>query len=178
MTAKKEKEEKVEIPENWTIQKTAYYASLRTAWHANRQSSTKSILSLSAAGIGLLVGLSNFLSFSSILQIVFFGCSIVFFVITIVFAILTWNNNADLIDIIIKKCIAPPDKQEIFKCKICKCNKILKVLDWFVYISFALAILAAIIFSSLSICNKYNQTKRGVLCKKCQANQTNQTNQN
>lgn len=149
-----------EKPKDWSDQKVAYFSSLRSAWHANRQSQNKSMLSLSAAGIGLLVGLSNFLLFSSITQMVFFGCSILFFGITIIFAFLIWDNNAKLIDLLIKKCIAGPSKKETFECKICKCNLILSILDWFLYISFLIAIATAITFASLSMYSKYNNNNK------------------
>ena len=161
MTDKKIKEienrlDKIEkSSKEWSSQKVAYYASLRNAWHINRQSSTKSILSLSTAGIGLLIGLSNFLSFSSTWQFIAFLCSIIFFGITIILVFLTWRNNGDLNNILIKDCInTAPTEEKLLNYLQKKKEKILNCLDIFILISFSIAIATAIIFAAFSINNK------------------------
>lgn len=142
----------------WSPQKVAYYSSLREAWHNNIQAGIKSILTLSSAGIGLLVGLSNFLTFSSFLQILFFCLGIICFGITIIITFFRWGRNADFLDILIKKCIAKKDKEEFVK-KEKKLERSMNCYDKITSWSFALAIIFTIIFAGISIMSNYEKSR-------------------
>jgi hypothetical protein len=144
---------------SWSPQKIAYYTSLRNAWNDNNLSAGKSLLSLAAGGIGVLVAVSNFFSFCSIWQIVFWGISVLLFLITVFLIFVLLGCNGKYLDLVIKKCITT---DAVLEYKVEISNKILGIYRKLIFILFILAIINAIAFSAISISKKYNQNGENV----------------
>jgi len=76
----------------------AFYSALVQAWFATRLERNRTIVTLSSAGIGLLVTLMTATKIVSSLQIVFYGFGVVSFLIAIVYCIQIFGRNAKLIE--------------------------------------------------------------------------------
>ena len=144
---------------NWSPQRVAYYASLRSSYHENNKCSTLAMLNLSTAGIGVMITISNFFTFISLYHAVFFALSCLFFLITIILTIHTFNSNTDYINILINDCIS--EEEDKFKCDMCRMKKSLGRLDKVSGFTFSISIVLAITFSFISIYTKYVQTTGG-----------------
>jgi len=145
----------------WSAKKVAYFSTLRNAWHTNHQSSAKALLSVSAAGIGLLIGLSNVLSFSLNIQFYSFIFSVLFFGTTIILCITNWKYNAKCIAARVDMLNNRParNKEQILNLKEAKeaeddLKKFLNRLDRFTIIFFASAIVFTLIVAGCSISEK------------------------
>ena len=151
----------------WSAKKVAYFSTLRNAWHTNHQSSAKALLSVSAAGIGLLIGLSSVLSFSSNIQFYSFIFSVLFFGTTIILCISNWKYNAKCINarVIMLNNRPARNKNQILKLEEAKkaedkFKKFLNRLDRFTIIFFASAIVFALIVAGCSISERLTYNKQ------------------
>jgi large-conductance mechanosensitive channel len=145
---------------DWSPQKVAKYSSIINAQQSNFMTGTKVLLPLSAGGIGLLVGVSNSFSFSSIYQIIAFACSILGFSMTILFIIGIYGCKFDLLDIKEQLFINNNTEQKdtLIKKKD-KRNKEHSYFSAWIASAFMFAIISMAIFSGISIYEKYNSTK-------------------
>lgn len=142
---------------DWSPQKVAEYSLIITAQHTNSLSALKILFSLSVGGIGLLVSISNFLSFSSAIQIFFFGCSIILFAITIFYIIGIYGCKFDFLNVSKEKLfIKSTEEENILVKKEGKAKKYHKRYVFICALAFVFAIMSMAIFSGISIYEKYN----------------------
>jgi hypothetical protein len=81
--------------------KTAYYSALLEAWLATRMEKDKSLLMLSAGGVGVLVTLLTTTGIQSRLVGVLFGAALTCFMVSILLAVSIFGRNADYIHCLI-----------------------------------------------------------------------------
>ena len=81
--------------------RTAYYSALVEAWLATRMEKDKSLLMLSAGGVGVLVTLLTTTGIQSPLVGFLFGAALVCFLVSILLAVSIFGRNADYIHCLI-----------------------------------------------------------------------------
>jgi hypothetical protein len=145
---------------DWSPQKIAQYSLVLTAQHENSMSGLKILLSLSAGGIGLLVGLSNFLSFLSIGQMFFWGCSIFLFFLAILFIMKVHRCKFDFLDMSKRQLLSNDIEQKnILNAKKNEIKKNHRYYALCIALSFVFAVASMAIFGGITIYEK-NNSKR------------------
>lgn len=97
----------------------AFYSAKVNAWVSTKQESSKYLLNLSAAGIGLLVTLAMTLKNINIVLFVLASSS---FLVCVIATLLIFNFNAKYLEAVLQKTTTH--------------SCLLKILDWASYISF------------------------------------------
>ncbi len=112
----------------------AYYTESVAAWYQTKLERDKSILTISAGAIGLMITLScSFLTGKTFNWAVFilFLVSTIFFAVTIVCSIVIFNKNAGYIECILKE----------------ETPRSMGLYDWISWIFFILGIVAAVAYA-------------------------------
>lgn len=103
-----------------------YYSQIVSAWVTTKLEKDKSILTISAAGLGLLVTLISTLGINNFTEMILYICTIFFFMIAIVTMILIFERNSHRLE----NQVNGNDAQDY----------ILSILDYLGVISFSIAI--------------------------------------
>ena len=143
---------------DWSPQKVAEYSSIIDAQHVNFMIGPKILLPLSVACIGLLVGISNNFSFSSLFQCIAFICSILAFFMTILFIIGIYGYKFDIVNIK-EKLLKSKEPKDILLEKKNKADAKHAWLAACIATSFMVGILSLVVFGGISIYEKYNFKK-------------------
>lgn len=112
----------------------AYYEASVAAWYQTKLERDKSVLTISAGAIGLMITLScSFLNDKTFswAGFILFLISTIFFAITIVCSIIIFNKNADYIEHVLKD--ETPHSMGLY--------------DWFSWIFFILGVVVAIAYA-------------------------------
>ncbi|MBN2642249.1 MAG: hypothetical protein JXR78_11385 [Victivallales bacterium] len=140
----------------WTPQDIAYYQCLYTEWFSGRSTLTKFKLTLSSAGLGVLLTIGNSFSFNSKWGMIILCVSAGSFLATILIALLMMEGDAELIDVLIDKKIAQMNfkKMEKFEETEKELSSKLHIYDILIYICFFIAVITMILVTAISITNK------------------------
>lgn len=76
----------------------AFYSVLLETWIENRMERDRTLVTLSAGGIGLLVTIIAAFGIRSICELVFYGMAIIGFVVTIILALVIYQKNSKEIE--------------------------------------------------------------------------------
>jgi hypothetical protein len=117
--------------------KTAHYSASVQAWFGTKMEKDKSLLTLSSAGIGILVSLGA----NSRAERIFYVFAILFLIITVFCTLLVFEINAKLIETVIRE----EDTT--------RSGKLADVLDYALMLSFLLGVIA---FAMLGIARFMN----------------------
>lgn len=123
-----------------------YYASCINGWVTTRMEKDKSILTLSTAGIGVLVSFFSNIDTSNLLIYTLYILSILCFVIAILSALKIFDENSNYFMNIVKN----------------ENPKSISYLDKILYFSFIFGLVFTIILSLSIMSNKKNETKEKV----------------
>jgi len=118
-------------------QETAFYTASVEAWFNTRIEHDKSLLTLSAGGIGLLITLLTTVGASSFLALLLYVFAILSFLVCIVSILVIFKENSNHLTEVIKR------KEEE--------NALLQFLDKTAFWSFIIAILSGILATSIEI---------------------------
>jgi hypothetical protein len=124
---------------------TAFYSAVVTGWIGTRMEKDRSILTLSAAGVALLVTLLTTVGASSWLQCVFYACAFACFIYSAWTAVRIFDCNADYLE----RLAAGRDEEDVK----------LKGLDTWLLRSFVLGIAFATLVGVSAAVTRY--TNRG-----------------
>lgn len=126
-----------------------YYSHLVNAWITTNMEMNKSILTLSTAGLGVLLVFFNNISYTNIITLLLYGLSLIFFILAIISGIWIFSENADY-------CEAVINEKEIGN------KKLIAILDKFLIYNFILGLISSIILSFVLIYNKDIQEKEKI----------------
>lgn len=124
-----------------------FYSHLVNGWITTRMEKDKAILTLSTAGLGVLVAFFNNIVYSDITSLLLYGLSLIFFIVAIISGVWILSENADYCEAIIKEEEA-------------KNEKLIDILDKSLIYSFILGLFISIILSFVLIYNKDLQEKQ------------------
>lgn len=124
-----------------------FYSHLVNGWITTRMEKDKSILTLSTAGLGVLVTFFNNISYNDITSLLLYGLSLIFFIMAIISGVWILSENADY-------CEAVINEEEA------KNEKLIDILDKSLIYSFILGLFISIILSFVLIYNKDFQEKQ------------------
>jgi hypothetical protein len=140
---------------DWSPQRVAEYSSIINTRRNNFMAMPKVLLSLSAGGIGLLIGVSNSFSFSSIWQMLAFSGGILGFLMTIFFIFGMYGCKYDIFDAEKELIIRGTEPKDLLTKK----DKVYKKHKWFsgwIAGLFMFAVLSTAVFGVISIYEKYD----------------------
>lgn len=80
----------------------AYYSALVNAWIETKMEGDKSIISLSAGGIGLLVGLLSTVGIRYRWELILYVVAIILFIVSILLVLIVFRRNSKYIEDVIK----------------------------------------------------------------------------
>ena len=150
---------------DWNQREITHYYFFANVSHDISQCSRKVTISLSAGAIGLLVGISNLLSFSSIWQIIFFLLSLIAFTVPILLIIQIWGflNLVFQVDIKTYKNVNPEINTVEEQGKKDFLNKHILLFSKISFYSFLCAIVLMATFTSITIYEKYNSKTKNTI---------------
>lgn len=131
---------------------SAYYSALTNAWISTKFEKDKSLLTISAGAIGLLVTLLTTLEIPSLCLIGCFFFAFILFIITIICIIFVFERNAKHIENVLN------DKDDD--------DKILKILDRTIVFCFIFGIIFTVIIGTVYGIDKHNKKKEPVVTEK------------
>lgn len=126
-----------------------FYSHLVNAWLTTRMEKDKAILTLSTAGLGVLVTFFNNISYTNIISLLLYGASLIFFIIAIISGVWILSENADYCEAVIKEEEA-------------KNEKLIIILDKILMGGFIIGLSLSITLSFVLIYNKDLQEKQKV----------------
>lgn len=143
----------MEDPESvTTAQDIQFYAASITAWFNTALEHDKSILTLSAAGIGLLVTLLTTTGINSEMVLLFYMAAILCFLLSITCVLLIYNRNKDHI---VEAITSSNSGQDIF----------LRELDRIVLIAFGAGVVFSVSIGISTGINSYTKEKQEMIEK-------------
>ena len=148
---------------DWTPQKVEMYYFYRNLYTETLKDSQKTMMSFAIGAIGLLVGLSNFLSFSSIWQVLLFVFSLFSLMLLVIYMLELWVLDAKISDINADLLITENKKaKNKLKIQLYSFSKSYKKsrckAKWF----WRLALFFIILFAGITICVNYKSQKEVV----------------
>lgn len=130
-----------------------FYSHLVNAWLTTRMEKDKAILTLSTAGLGVLVTFFNNISYANINSLLLYGLSLIFFIVAIISGVWILSENADYCEAVIKE---EEPKNE----------KLIIILDKFLMGGFIIGLSLSITLSFVLIYNKDLQEKQKISLSK------------
>ncbi len=128
-----------------------FYAACVNAWSNTRMEGDKSIMTLSAGGVGLLVTLISTIGVSDIWMIIWYLLGLVSFLVSIICVLFVFRLNAEYLEGVV-------DGSE-------KDSKVLDYLDRTVSFSFVIGIVFSLIIGLSVAINSYNNKNGGFMAK-------------
>ena len=119
----------------------AYYSALVQAWVSTRIEKDKTLIAVSAGGIGLLVHLISTSNQISCPALIVGFAAILLFLITIIMALWILGRNADLLKRLIKEKDSPANESSS--------DEVLKLLDRGIKLFFCMALIVSILFGGM-----------------------------
>lgn len=119
-----------------------YYSHLVNSWITTRMEKDKAILTLSTAGIGVLVSFFNNISYTNITALILYVLALIFFILAIISGISILSENANYCEYVI--CEETP-----------KNNKLINILDYSLMYNFIFGLIVSIILSFSLIYEKH-----------------------
>ena len=135
-----------DIHQNNHDKEVAYYSAIVQGWINTRMERDKSLLTLSAAALGLLVTLLTSVGVKSILLAAFYALAIICFTCALITAIKIFRRNADYLE----KIAQEKDKENLKTEEVC-----LRKLDKLLYLSFIIGVVFALVIGVISAINNF-----------------------